>query len=480
MRVNRKYIICLAIIALACHFEMAYSQDEPVTAIDTSAYLDRYYENYKDFNLLIAASLGYTSEIEKFVSIGSDINFADNEGVTPLMTAVINNKPETVKEILKFNPTLDKLTLMSETPLLYAAKNNYFEIAEDLLKAGADVDYPDRNGATPLHYAALNGYFEMSDLLLYYGALVDEKSDDGATPLMASIMAGYANVADLLIQNGANMEARNNDGFTPFLLAAVNGDTLVMDILRKQGVDIYTVNKAKYNALDLTISSNAPEATRYLLRVGDKWGSEVKSAVSPYQIAEKYRRREVLSMLRESKIPGQIRYAIDQIAFTASARFVTKDIYTGLGLAFKEPYLNAGFAFGCDLKLWYTRVLVQESPSRLYQYWDRGYMAYAGVFKDFTLKENPFGSNFLLSVSLLGGYSFGHTLKGTMAERQEKFNVVPSLAFKWNYRKFTTSLGAEYVKTQFMHNGPVWLRAGMSYTLFLDKVRTQIKPIKWY
>jgi ankyrin repeat protein len=480
MPVNRKYIICLAVFALTCKFEMAYSQEESATGIDTSAYLGRYYDNYKDFNLLIAASLGYTSEIQKFVSLGADINFSDNEGVTPLMTAVINNKPETVKEILKFNPALDKLTLMSETPLLYAVKNNYFEITEDLLKAGADADFPDRNGATPLHYAALYGYFEMTDLLLYYHASVDEKSDDGATPLMACIMAGYANVADLLIQNGANMETRNNDGFTPFLMAAVNGDTLIMDILRKQGVDIYTVNKARYNALDLTVSSNVPEATRYLLRIGKNWASEVRSSVNPYQVAEKYRRREIVSLLRENNIPGQIRYAIDQIAFTASARFVTKDIYTGLGLAFKEPYLNAGFTFGCDLKMWYTRVLVKESPTMFYQYWDRGYMAYAGIFKDFTLRENPFGSNYQLSVSLLGGYSFGHTLKGSMAGRQDKFNAVPSLAFKWNYRKFTTSLGVEYIKTQFTHNGPVWIRAGMSYTLFLDKVRTQIKPIKWY
>ena len=86
-------------------------------------------------------------------------------------------------------------------------------------------------------------------------------------------MAGYPTVADLLIQNGANMEARNNKGFTPFIMASVNGDTLIMDLLFRHGVDIYATNNAHYNALDLSISSNQPDAAKYLLRIGDKWTS---------------------------------------------------------------------------------------------------------------------------------------------------------------------------------------------------------------
>ena len=221
---------------------------------------------------------------------------------------------------------LDKVTSSYETPLIIAVKNNNFEISETLIRAGADVDFPDRNGATPLHYASINGYLEITDLLLYYNASIDQKSDEGITPLLAAIMAGYADVADLLIQNGANMEARNNKGYTPFLMASVNGDTLIMDLLFRQGVDIYATNNENYNALDLSIASNQTEAAKYLLKIGNKWTSSAEDAVDPYLVASKYRRKDIISILRENNVPGQIKYGIDQAAVTVSSRFTPRII----------------------------------------------------------------------------------------------------------------------------------------------------------
>ena len=300
------------------------------------------------------------------------------------------------------------------------------------------------------------------------------------TPLLAAIMAGYANVADLLIQNGANMEARNNKGYTPFIMASVNGDTLIMDLLYKHGVDIYAANNAHYNALDLSISSNQPEAVKYLLRIGDKWIPTSENAIDPYLVATKYRRKEMVRILKENKVPGQVKYGIDQATATLSSRFTLKDYYTGLSLAFKEPYLKAGIIAGFDMKLWYTRVLIKDSEHLYYQYFDKGYLAYAGLFKDFTIYENPFKSSFLFSTTLLAGYSFGHTLKGTLTGPVNEFEVIPDITVKWNRKNFSASLGMEYIRSQFYHIGPVWLRAGFSYTLFFDKVRTHVTPIQWY
>jgi hypothetical protein len=202
--------------------------------------------------------------------------------------------------------------------------------------------------------------------------------------------------------------------------------------------------------------------------------------VNPYQVAAKYRRKEMVTMLKEYKIPGEIRFRIDQAAVTLSSRFVTRDYYTGLGVSFKEPYINAGFIAGIDMKLWYTRVLVKDSEQLYHQFYDKGYLIYAGAFKDFTLYENPFGSIVFLSAAASVGYSFGHTLKGTYSAPGNRLQFIPALTVKWNIRKFSASLGAEYIKTDYEKNGPVWFRAGLSYTLFLDNVRSEVKHIKWY
>jgi ankyrin repeat protein len=448
--------------------------------IDTSQYMPPLYEGAINYDLMVASSNGYTSEIKRLIDRGADINTESIDGVTPLIYAVLNNKPEAVKMILNYKPVIDKLTSSYETALLIAVKSDYFDICEALIRAGADVDYPDRNGATPLHYASINGYFEIADLLLYYEAAVDEKSDDGITPLMAAIMAGYANIADLLIQNGANMEARNREGNTPFLIATVNGDTLIMDLLRKNGVDIYTVNNARYSALDLSISADQPTATRYLLDHGNKWAEAPEKPVDPYKVAAKYRRREMVDLLKQYDVPGQVKYAIDQATFTLSSRFVLHDYYTGLSVSLKEPYLNAGITLGCDLKLWYTRVLVKDSEFLYHQYFNKAYLIYGGVFKDFLLYEQPFKSQLLLSANLNAGYSFGQTLRGTEKVPPNQFLLIPGVSLRYKLRNVSFSLGAEYIKSDFYHIGPVWLRAGISYTRYFDKVRTQIKPLKWY
>jgi hypothetical protein len=124
--------------------------------------------------------------------------------------------------------------------------------------------------------------------------------------------------------------------------------------------------------------------------------------------------------------------------------------------------------------------LIKDSENLFYQYLDKGYLVYGGIFKDFTLHENPFKSSFVFTTTLLAGYSFGHTLKGTQMAPANEFMVIPDIALKWSIKKFSFSVGMEYIRSHFYHIGPLWVRAGLSHTLFFDKVRTKVEPIKWY
>jgi ankyrin repeat protein len=481
------FIRTLLVGAVLCYSDLAFAQSDTlqrssdnIEEIDTSDYIQEFYQSALSYNLLLAASRGYSGEIDRLIAKGADVNTETMEKATPLIMAIEGNSPEAVNTLLKYNPDLNQFTATFETPLILAVKMNNPDICEALIRKGADIDLTDRNGATPLHIAALNGYLEIVDLLLYYDAAIDQKSDEGITPLMASIMAGYTDVADLLIQNGSNMEARSNEGYTPFLIAAYAGDTLIMNILFKHGVDIYTMGNKGYNALDLAVSANDMQTLNYLLKIGNKWGAPDSNALNPYTVAAKYRRKEMIPVLKANNIAGKVKYGIDQADFSISSRFTLKDYYTGFSFAFREPYLNAGIIIGSDLKLWETRVLVKSSEHIFYQYLDKGYLIYAGLFKDFTLYENPFKSNLVLTTSLLGGYSFGHQLKGTEMAPKNEFQLIPDVKLKWSWRHFSVYMGLEYINSQFYKIGPVWTRIGGSYTLYFDKVRTQVKPIKWY
>lgn len=465
-------------------FSIAGRLSSQEMAIDTLEYLSHYLsetlEDRLNYNLMIASSKGYVSEIHRLIRKGADIECKTIEGTTPLLFAVANNKTDAVKALLSYKPDVNIITSEAETPLLVAVKNGNLDISETLIRDSANIDFSDKYGATPLHYASIYGYFYIVDMLLYYEAINDKRTKDGITPLMAAIWAGYDDIADLLIQNSADIEAKDIDGFTPFLIAAQNGDTIAMELLLKNGVNLYETNIYNYNALEICIKFNHKPATEYLLEKGDKWASKEQGSVGSYAVASKYMRKEIIAILEKNKIPRTYRLGIDQVSVSPSVKFNNRDYFTGISLTFKEPYINGGIIFGYDVKLWYTREIIRKSENTFYQYMDKRSVVYAGLFKDLSLSDNPLKGNWDFTTSLLIGYNFGNKFKGTQIAPERKVKIIPAAGFKWTRNNFNFFGRIEYMNTEFYKNGPIWLRIGGSYNLFFDKIRAPGKIIKWY
>jgi ankyrin repeat protein len=437
-------------------------------------------QNTLNYYLMVSATDGDTISAEWLLHHGAEINSATYEGITPLIFAVANNRLSTVDLLLKYGSDVNIVSNYSETPLLIAVKNQNLEIAELLIRDSADINFSDRYGATPLHYASIYGYFYIVDMLLYYNAEIYNKANDGTSPLMAAIWSGYLDIADLLLQNGADPEEKDNQGFTPLLIAAQNGDTLMMDLLLKRRVNLYEVDNAGYNALDIAIRSDQKAGAEYLLRKGDKWSSPAAKAVDPYSIAQVYRRKDLAVLLQDYNIPKNYKFGFDQVTFNVSANACFHDYFIGASLSFKEPSLNAGIFAGFDTKPGYTRILIKEREDLYYQYMDKGSMAYAGLFKDIALTNNPLKGNLLLTGSLAVSYRFGDKFKGTEIIPEMKIRIIPGIGIKWSKERYSITSNLSYMKTEFYKVGPVWLRMGFSYTLFFNDIRAQGKIIKWY
>ncbi len=447
---------------------------------DTIDYLPMNIEGALENNLMIAASRGNESEIERLIAKGADIDAETYEGATALIFAAANNSLAAVKSLLSHGPNVNKMTANSETPLLISIKNQSPEIAEALIRGGADIDLADKFGVTSLHYAAISGSFVMADLLLYYEADCNKKSDDGTTPLMASIWAGYSDITDLLFQSGANLEARDNNGFTPFLIASQNGDTMVMNLLLKEGVDLYEKNNYNYNALAVAIESNQKPAVELLLEKGDQWTSADKEGVNPYTVASAFGRKDIIEMLEKKNISGGQGWRIQEVSVSVSSRFNTRDYYTGSSVSFREPVINAGFIAGFDIKPTYTKVLSENSENTFYQYFDRNSLVYAGIFKDFTLSEKPSGLKLVISASLSAGYSFSSKFRGTNIHPDNMFRIIPAAGIKVQKGHLSVKADLEYVNSEFYRIGPFWGRIGIAYNHLLSRIKKLEKTIKWY
>jgi ankyrin repeat protein len=430
--------------------------------------------------LMLSASSGNPIAIDWLLRNGAEIDSKTAENATPLMLAVANNKIEAVKVLLKYRPDVNIKTLFSETPLLAAVKNGNLEIAEALIRDSANINLADKNGSAPLHYASIYGYFYLTDMLLYYAAEKDLKSEDGTTPLMAAIWSGYADIADLLIQKGANSEEKDNQGFTPLMVAAQNGDTVIMEMLLKKRVNMYEINSFNYDALDISIKTNQKEAIEYLFRKGYIWDKKLPNTINPYSVAVKYGRVDITHILERNQVPENHRWGFDQIAISASVKLCAHDYFTGINLAFKEPLINGGIIAGFDFKPGYTRVLVKVNENTYYQYQDKSAIAYGGIFKDIPITDHPYRGNWSFNSSVVAAYAFGNKLKGTDITPGNIFKIIPSVGFKLAGNHFSVYGNIDYMKTKFYKIGPVWLRLGLAYNMFLDNDRAPGKVIKWF
>jgi ankyrin repeat protein len=502
---GRSLLYCLKILItgfILCITETLSGQNvNYMPRIDTSDYLPLIYNGALEYNMMKAAWKGYTSEVDRMLQQGAEIDAETSEGGTALILAVTGYRPNTVKLLLGNNADPNKITSKYESPLLIAVRYRSMQqtidnmpslkmdqiidstglvIIENLIRHGAEIDFQDREGVTPLNYASIYGYIRYADMLIYYGAEIDKKSYDGTTPLMAAIWAGYDDVADLLIQNGANLEAKDNEGDTPFLIAAQNGDTLMMDLLLKNGVDLYEKNNNNWDAIDISIQTGQKEAVEWLIRSGKLWGDPERNAVNYYNVAANYNRKEIIGLLEKNNFPSKYTPHFNQIDLSVSAKFNIWDNYTGFNFTFKEPLRNIGVIAGFDTKLWYTRVLIKEIPNVYDQYYDKSSIAYAGIFKDIKLTDNMFKSNIYLAPSISGAYFFGNKFRGTDKSPSSKFKVIPAITFKFEKKDYIFSTGIEIMTTDFERIFPIWIRIGFSHKFYFDSARTQGKKIKWY
>ena len=74
----------LFVCSLLCLSGRVFSQSTE-SKIDTTNYIPIFYNGALEYNLMIAASKGYTREINRLVLKGADIFSETEEGVTPLI-----------------------------------------------------------------------------------------------------------------------------------------------------------------------------------------------------------------------------------------------------------------------------------------------------------------------------------------------------------------------------------------------------------
>jgi len=159
---------------------------------------------------------------------GIDPNLADSQGMTPLMTAAIYGKTDTVKALLSHGANPGLRNASGRTALQLAGKRG----AEDTVAVLKDV--------TPVNIeeAAQFGKTDRLKALLDQGGNVNERDPMGQTPLLAAVKTDHVEATKLLVRRGGDVKALDPSGCTPLHLAARFGQVKQIEALLDAGADI--------------------------------------------------------------------------------------------------------------------------------------------------------------------------------------------------------------------------------------------------
>src|ERR1035437_1403042 len=89
-----------------------YSQitDTSTAYYDTTDYITTIYKDALDYNLMIAASKGYTLEIDRLIQQGADFTAKTEQGATALIFAISSDQTKVAKMLIDYGSDVNQAT----------------------------------------------------------------------------------------------------------------------------------------------------------------------------------------------------------------------------------------------------------------------------------------------------------------------------------------------------------------------------------
>lgn len=181
----------------------------------------------KQVTLLHIAITNNHLDILKFlVEKGANLELANADKLTPLMTAASLGSVEAIKILLEGGAKINATDRRRKSALTFAVRSGHIEAASYLLRHGA-APLPDTSNNTLVHYAAAFGWIEVLKFLTDptgedeenpkagVGLAYNEANEWKTTPLVLAFNNGHVNVADfLLTKPDVDINFRDDQGRT--------------------------------------------------------------------------------------------------------------------------------------------------------------------------------------------------------------------------------------------------------------------------
>ncbi|XP_067894057.1 2-5A-dependent ribonuclease-like isoform X2 [Heterodontus francisci] len=259
---------------------------------------------------ILAAITGHVNLLQKFLTLGADVDEMDDNGFTAFMEAAYHGKKDALyflfqqkSDVNKQREVCDakkKVGKGGKTALMDAVMEGHEDIVKILLdEMCADVNALDNLGKTVLIHALAKDKQAIVETLLDHGADVNTMDNNRNTPLSIALTRSPLNtcVVELLLKYKPNLNIPDNNGKTPLILAVEKSSEVVKLLLEDESIEINAQDNSGRTALLAAVENKDASLTKLLCERGADVSCMDKSGNTPFMIVRRNydtRTKEVL------------------------------------------------------------------------------------------------------------------------------------------------------------------------------------------
>ncbi|EAY02538.1 hypothetical protein TVAG_494870 [Trichomonas vaginalis G3] len=248
----------------------AHNIEAFIVQLEQTGDFDKYFQFTYRFNFL--------DLVKYFCPFVKDIDARDENGLSPIMHAIVYNKYELAELLVSNGSNVNGPFAEDSYILQMTVALGRFKFAELLVLNGANVNAVDKNGQYVVHYAAQANNKDIYKLLVSHGADLNVKDQNGRTAYDLAMGLGHKDLGKYLISLGFKKEeeedryhraAKDMNGKNPLHVAVVKHDYKTVELLLKSGdIDINERDSYGLTAMFYALALGDMDIFKLLIRYG--------------------------------------------------------------------------------------------------------------------------------------------------------------------------------------------------------------------
>eukprot|EP00945_MAST-04E_sp_MAST-4E-sp1_P004913 g4913.t1 len=252
----------------AAHFAAAKNNDRIIYLLGKHGSNIDYKNDNGETPLYIAAKFGHSAALNTLLQLNARVNEPNKDGETPAFVAAANGNFLIINRLVQHKDVdIDRAQTLGATPLLIASQNGNVNIVRALLEAGAQVDVPKHDdNSTALIMAAQEGHTNICELLLEHKASSRKENSFHSTALCVAAASGHADIVRMLLaKGGANPNHQEDGGVTPMHLACEAGFVEVLQTLLEHGGEYEKKRLDGRTCLEIAVIHNQLSCLKHIM-----------------------------------------------------------------------------------------------------------------------------------------------------------------------------------------------------------------------